>query len=215
MVTSLSGKLGESMIQKDAGCNRFFPDQSHIDLFRRILPNSPLSYLTHLLLFVTQYIMATAFGILTGIIGLVSFTQDNLETSGPSGATVSIMVGRDGINSDNYGGQIRRVDVFDAGNEYLGQQLLRNSAPAGGYISMTANQNVATIQAQYASITAGDDDICIAAVSLIQADASELGYGWLGDVGMECDVDGVGFAPNRQAVGNGEDGNVHFPFCTW
>lgn len=154
-------------------------------------------------------------GVVSGILGVVSFIQGNIPGSSPQGSTVQVKVGSAGVETEAYGGQIQRIDAFDAGNEYLGGSLNPFNVGRGSTAARTMNQGTPDIQTEYVSITAGDDNICLAWVVITQRDGQGAGFGWNGDVGERCNYPGIGFGMSDQVLGDAANGGgPHRPFCT-
>ncbi|KAI5247358.1 hypothetical protein E4T42_06012 [Aureobasidium subglaciale] len=151
-----------------------------------------------------------AIGLISGGLGIIQFFLDNVPSSTPQGASVQIKAGLGDDTSDNLGGGIDNVYAFDYNNNYLGVSS-GCSMGDGGVCQVTVDQGNAGVQADYVSISNGNDATCIAWVSVSQFDSSP-GGAWTGDIGYNC---GDIWYYGNQLAGRNPDGSEYRPYCAW
>lgn len=130
--------------------------------------------------------VAASIGIVNGLLGIVGFGLENFASLEPEGAKVQIKVGLQCPDCNTFDGDISSIDGYDEFNRAIGSS-------SGGYIASgdvldaTLDQDSPGTQARYLSVTAADDAVCIAWISVKQNDGAErAGGSWTGDIGAGC-----------------------------
>ncbi|KAF7556137.1 hypothetical protein G7Z17_g1655 [Cylindrodendrum hubeiense] len=165
-------------------------------------------------------------GVISGLLGIVSFAQDNFGEADTTTSSVKITVGLDVSGGlDNAGGSLPDVRLFNEAGDFIG---ISNSADAitdgsTGEVKITHEDSSNGQQATYALLSANNDAICIAYMTMTWANGDQ--YGWVGDWGSECGatwyysnvyVQGTSYKPNCMWIdANGDQPQtgfqVHWP----
>ncbi|KAK5122729.1 hypothetical protein LTR85_003644 [Meristemomyces frigidus] len=151
-----------------------------------------------------------AIGLISGVLGIVSFFQTGFPTSTPEGTTVQIKAGLGDSSSSGMGGKISAVYAFDDQNDYLGNSGSAKMG-AGDYATVTVAQSNPGRQGSYISLSNTNDAVCIAWVTVTQNDGTASGA-WTGDIGYNC---GQHWYYGNQNAGSLPDGDNYVPLCTW
>ena len=123
-------------------------------------------------------------GVISGLLGIWSFAQDNFGDTDEGGSVVRIQVGLDTSNGlSNAGGDLPDVRLFNEAGEFLGGKYDPGSIDDGTTGDIKISQS-AEQQATYGLFTANDNAICIAVLSIVWPD--EQKFGWTGDWGKAC-----------------------------
>ncbi|KAI0406804.1 hypothetical protein F4802DRAFT_605946 [Xylaria palmicola] len=125
-------------------------------------------------------------GFLSGILGIVQFTHDNLPKQDKVGSKIGITVGLDVDNGlHNAGGSLPDVRLYNKAGGFLGITVDPGKVRSGEFGDITVEHNLALEQqATYALITANNDAICIAYAAIIWPSGDE--YALVGDWGRTC-----------------------------
>ena len=126
-------------------------------------------------------------GVISGLLGIWSFGQENFAKSDKGGSVVRLQVGLDSPNGlSNAGGDLPDVRLFNEVGEFLGASYDPGSIEDGTTGDIRVQQS-AEQQAAYGLFTANDNAICIAVLSITWPD--EQKFGWTGDWGEACGLD--------------------------
>lgn len=123
-------------------------------------------------------------GVVAGLLNIVSFTKENFAEPSQNGSVVRIQLGLDSPGGlTGSGGDLPDVRLWNEAGSFLGVSADPRSIKDGTfgdiYIKQSAEQ-----QATYGLITATDNAICIATLSIVWPD--EQKFGWTGDWAREC-----------------------------
>ncbi|PVI06875.1 hypothetical protein DM02DRAFT_581396 [Periconia macrospinosa] len=152
-----------------------------------------------------------AIGLVTEVLGIISFFQDNLPARSPKGATIRIKVGLEDNSANNYGGRIAQIMAYDTNNAVIGNLRPNKDIASGDFADYTIDQETPGIQSRYVSFLGTNGAICISWITLKNLDGA-LDAAWTGDVGSRC---GHGWNWGRQVAGRDAAGNPYIPRCTW
>lgn len=158
----------------------------------------------------------------TTFLALANLATDKVvsETTGVPHSICRMGLGRNGPNSipdalHEVGGDIPLIRIWNDNLQYLGRnkRFHHRKVESGDLAEFTVdktsegfyNQGIDK-QPTYMQLTAGNDAICIAFLTLVRPDKSECS--WSGDWGKEC-----GFDWYESNVVFGENG--YMPACTW
>ncbi|KAI1392685.1 uncharacterized protein F4822DRAFT_425888 [Hypoxylon trugodes] len=149
-----------------------------------------------------------AIGVVAGVLGIISFGENNFPQQKSVESTVRVTVGLDtngGLN--NAGGDLPDVRLFNEGGEFLGIETDPGKVKDGGYGDITVKHNDdVNQQGTYALFSANNDAICIAFVSITFPSSDK--YSWVGDWGHQCG--GSWYYSNVYVQGSDEK-----PDCLW
>ncbi|KAI1335271.1 hypothetical protein F5Y15DRAFT_255325 [Xylariaceae sp. FL0016] len=127
-----------------------------------------------------------AIGLISGVLGIISFAQDNFPEQESVGSTVRVTVGLDtsgGLN--NAGGDAPDIRLFNEAGEFLGMKADPGSVSDGGFLDITVDHNDDdNSQATYALFSANNDAVCIAYTTITWPSGDQ--YTWMGDWGHQC-----------------------------
>ncbi|KAL6886271.1 hypothetical protein HDV57DRAFT_526135 [Trichoderma longibrachiatum] len=156
--------------------------------------------------------MATAIGIVSGVLGIVSFIQDNIAEQPPNGAIVRVKAGLEwGDEDSGFAGSIAAVYAWDTNNNYQGRSDGAHIG-AGGYREFQIDQMEGGARAEYVAVSATKNAICIAWITVAMKDETQ-GGAWTGDIGSEC---GQNWYYSAEKAGKIKDsGEDYTPRCTW
>jgi len=149
-------------------------------------------------------------GFVADVLGIVGFTQSLIPGREAMGATVRIKAGLGDDESTSLGGNIAAVYGFDINNDFLGASG-GGSLGDGGVLDLVIDQATPGKQADFVSVSNGDDGICIAWIAVSQFDDSGTGA-WTGDIGKGCGAD---WYVGNQNAGTLPDGTAYRPNCAW
>ncbi|TIB27759.1 hypothetical protein E3P84_04182 [Wallemia ichthyophaga] len=151
-------------------------------------------------------------GIVSGILGIVSFAQQSAPDPLPQPA-MKVRLGLNGVNGGlkNAGGGLPMAKAFD----YNGRQIAQNfhqtwpglNRGSGEIFDIEFDESP-QLQVQNWELHAQTDGICIAYISY--QDSNGRDGAWLGDVGRHC-----GYPWYHANVMVGEQGNGHETACMW
>ncbi|KAL7942577.1 hypothetical protein V8C42DRAFT_360011 [Trichoderma barbatum] len=158
--------------------------------------------------------MATmpALGFISGVLGIVSFFQDNFPTKPPEGSVVRIKAGiAQGDEDVSIEGEISAVFGWDVNHNYKGKAK-GGYIDEGGIRDFILSQFGSGKRIEYAAVAAEEDAICIAWITVQMHDGT-TGGAWTGDIGSEC---GQAWYPSAERAGKLKDGKQDYiPRCTW
>ncbi|KAH6988572.1 hypothetical protein EDB80DRAFT_589168 [Ilyonectria destructans] len=160
-------------------------------------------------------------GVISGLLGIVSFAQDNFGEVDTTTSSVKITVGLDVSGGlDNAGGSMPDVRLFNEAGGFIGINNAGDSITDGstGEVKITHEDSSNGQQATYALLSANNDAICIAYMTMTWANGDQ--YGWVGDWGSECGatwyysnvyVQGTSYKPNCMWIdANGDQPQTGF-----
>ncbi|KAH7140221.1 hypothetical protein B0J13DRAFT_637641 [Dactylonectria estremocensis] len=165
-------------------------------------------------------------GVISGILGIISFAQDNFGEVDSTTSSVKITVGLDVTDGlSDAGGSLPDVRLFNEAGDFIGISNSGDSITDGstGEVKITHEDASNGQQATYALFSANNDAICIAYLTMTWANGDQ--YGWVGDWGSECGaswyysnvyVKGTNYKPNCMWIDADGDQpqtgfQVHFP----
>ncbi|KAI1822785.1 hypothetical protein F4861DRAFT_371310 [Xylaria intraflava] len=127
-----------------------------------------------------------AIGLISGVLGIISFGQDNLPKSNTKGSTVRVTVGLDVSGGlSNAEGDLPDVRLFNEAGDFLGITADPGKVKSGDFGDITVNhENDSGQQASYALFSANNDAICVAYSSITWTSGDQ--YAWIGDWGKQC-----------------------------
>jgi hypothetical protein len=173
-----------------------------------------------------------AFGVFSGLLGVVSFAQSLFPAFTGSSTRVRIAAGLDGTQGLRAaGGGIKRVAAWDYNQNQVGETIASDSwntvtgtmnygifgVPEGNFVDIDVPLGWSNKQTPFIVIDSGrqgwqnSDAICIAYVSTTWADGAQ--YGWIGNWGRECGLEwyysgiyvGVSFFSSLFKISHGEN----------
>jgi hypothetical protein len=155
-------------------------------------------------------------GVISGLLGIVQFGIDNIPEQETSQSTLMIGVGLDGTDPahpdrgsmNSAGGDLPDVRLWNENVEFIAATADPGTVDSGEANTITVDQGDNGQQPTYALLSANDDAICIAFVSITMPEPAKQHYAWLGDWGAEC---GATWFYSRYLV----DGKNYRPMCTW
>lgn len=124
-------------------------------------------------------------GVISGVLGIVSFGMDLFGDSSSSSTSVRIAAalnGEEGLS--NADGSVAQIRTLNAEEQLLGIGP-ETYISSGDYADVSVPQSNKQ-QAVFIELHASDDAVCIAYVSTTWADGSQ--WLWLGDFGKACDL---------------------------
>ncbi|ORY16598.1 hypothetical protein BCR34DRAFT_597605 [Clohesyomyces aquaticus] len=156
-----------------------------------------------------------AIGIFSAALTTIGFFQSNWPGNAPEGATVNIKAGLPelGNEGDSLGGSINHVYAFDERNGYSGQSD-GCDIDSGGICTRTVDQSVGGRRAGYISVSANNDAVCIAWITVQQFDGTR-GGAWTGDIGYGCGQDWYNSVEPAGRFKDEQGGGEYVPKCTW
>lgn len=131
--------------------------------------------------------MATVIGVVSGVLTIFSFLQDNFANNDPDGSSkVRFAIGLDGNGLSNAGGDLPDIRVFNEVGGFLGARYDPGYVGDGRVdIEVKVDQpNGPGQQPTYALFSANDDAVCIAYLAQTWPDNQR--YGWVGSWGRMC-----------------------------
>lgn len=129
--------------------------------------------------------IVSVIGVISGLLGIYQFGADNFGSSDDGGSVLRFQVGLDSPNGlSNSGGDLPDVRLFNEVGEFLGITADPGTIEDGTTGSDIRVTQSSEQQATYGLITANDNAICIAYLSIVWPD--EQKFGWTGDWGKEC-----------------------------
>ncbi|PVH88139.1 hypothetical protein DL98DRAFT_544637 [Cadophora sp. DSE1049] len=125
-------------------------------------------------------------GVISGILGIISFGENNFKPPKAVGSVVNIAVGLDYEGGlQNAGGNLPDVRLFNEGGEFLGMSTDPGDVADGAAEDITINHKSDNgQQATYGLFSANDNAICVAYLTITWPDGNK--YGWTGDWGSQC-----------------------------
>lgn len=130
-----------------------------------------------------------AIGLISGVLGILSFIEGQVPPNEGDFAYFRIAVGLDDYENDNgdtlsnAGGNIDSIRLYNNVEELIGVGGLSDSIPQGEFkdakVPQGNNQQPSTTIFQ-----AGDDAVCIAYITATMGDGNQ--YGWTGDWASIC-----------------------------
>lgn len=170
-----------------------------------------------------------AIGLVSGLLGIVQFMQDNFPEKPPQGASVRVKAGNPG--DDNPGmvsvklnktkpsvliltqdGDISHAYAWDFGNNYLGQADGAH-LEIGDAATLTIDSFSSGSRADYIGVAADKNAVCISWISVTMFDETP-GGAWTGDVGYQC---GQNWYEQGEMAGymDKDQKEEYIPKCTW
>ncbi|KAH7327218.1 hypothetical protein BKA65DRAFT_566565, partial [Rhexocercosporidium sp. MPI-PUGE-AT-0058] len=136
-----------------------------------------------------QAAVISVIGVVSGILGIVSFAQDNFKAPEAVGSVVNIAVGLDYEGGlQNAGGNLPDVRLFNEAGKFLGISKDSGDIGDGEAKDITiAHKSGSGQQATYGLFSANDNAICVAYLTITWPDGNK--YGWTGDWGEQCGGD--------------------------
>jgi hypothetical protein len=124
--------------------------------------------------------MATAFGVFTGILGVLGFIQSNIPDRPNQRETkFRIHVALDGPNGpSNAGGDTPDIRVWNEAGQFIGATYDPGKVRHGSFRDVTVRLSQPN-QPTYALFTGNDDAVCIAYITNSWADGQK--YAWVGN----------------------------------
>lgn len=108
---------------------------------------------------------AEVIGVVSGVLGIFSFLQDNFAGSDNPNSKLRVVVGLDGTQGlENAGGGAPDVRLFNENLGFLGAAYDPGFITSGTNFDITIDQSEAQ-QPTFALLTGNDDAICIAYLS--------------------------------------------------
>ncbi|KAJ2996616.1 hypothetical protein NUW58_g915 [Xylaria curta] len=130
--------------------------------------------------------IVSTLGIISEVVGLVSFGMDLLPEQESVASKIRIAVGldmKDGLT--NGGGDLPDVRLFNEAGDFIGMSADPGTVRSGEYGDITVQHNSGSKQqATYALFSANDDAICIVYAGITWPSGER--YGWMGDWGRAC-----------------------------
>lgn len=125
-----------------------------------------------------------AIGVISGVLGIFQFGMDNFAGADDKGSVLRIQLGLEVEGgATNMGGDLPDIRLFNEAGEFLGIEV--DSGKIGDGIAKDVRvEQKEEQQATYALLTANDNAICIAYISITWPD--EQKFGWTADWGKEC-----------------------------
>lgn len=129
--------------------------------------------------------MATVIGIISGLMTMFTFVDDNFSDEVSSTkTTMRIVTGLDGTEGlNNAGGDYPDVRLFGDKGKFLGAKYDPGFIPDGTHYDLTIDQKTGQ-QPTYALFTGNTDAVCIAYIAATWPDNQK--YGWVGSWAREC-----------------------------
>lgn len=159
-----------------------------------------------------------AIGVISGVLGILQFGIDNFAAPDPEGSTVQVKAGLECPDCSTFDGNIETVVGYDFYNQEVGRAD-GGHVGSGGTLDLTLDQSVPGVQSDFVSVSAGNDAVCIAWISVRQKDGVEAAGGaWNGDIGSSCPgPNGAGqfVYASEQVAGTLPDGGEWRPQCMW
>ncbi|KAI2642683.1 hypothetical protein GGS21DRAFT_544790 [Xylaria nigripes] len=130
-----------------------------------------------------------AIGVISSLLGIISFAEDNFAPQDTTGSTVRLTVGLDAADG-NYGltgggGDLPDIRLFNENGEFLGIVADPGGIQSGTFQDIKINHNFNSAQqATYALFSANNDAICLAAASITWPNDDR--YAWDGSWGQKC-----------------------------
>ncbi|RSL61019.1 hypothetical protein CEP54_006481 [Fusarium duplospermum] len=156
--------------------------------------------------------MVDAIGLVSGVLGIVSFIQSLIPENPKEGAIIRIKAGNGGDNDEDSGGEVSAAYAWDFENNYLGRAD-GDSMELGGIVETMIDSFSGGSRAEYIGISVADDAVCVAWITVAQFDKTK-GGAWTGDIGYEC---GQSWYANKEAAGylGKDEDEEYIPKCTW
>ena len=148
-------------------------------------------------------------GLVSGILGVIQFTEDHLPSHNGDGSDSALRVGLglDSINNSNAQGPIRHIKLYDENRNIIGAGSGSSTISDGGFQDINIQQRYGpSKQPTYIQVNAADDGVCIAYLTQTWPDGQQRS--WLGDIGRLC---GANWQYSNVFV---NDDNYQ-PMCTW
>jgi hypothetical protein len=156
--------------------------------------------------------MIDAIGIVSGVLGIVGFIQDQIPDKPTEGAAIRIKAGSGGTDDEGSGGEVSAAYAWNFDNNYLGRGD-GGSMEQGGIVDTVIDSFSNGARAEYAGISVARDAVCVAWISVSQYDNTP-GGAWTGDIGYEC---GQAWYANKEKAGylDEDQKEDYIPRCTW
>lgn len=156
--------------------------------------------------------MVDAIGLVSGVLGIVSFIQDLIPDNPVEGANIRIKAGNGGDDDQDSGGKVTASYAWDFANNYLGRGVGGSMEP-GGIVDTVIDSFSNGARAEYIGVSVANDAVCVAWVTVSQFDKTN-GGAWTGDIGYEC---GQSWYASGEMAGylNEEETEEYIPRCTW
>jgi len=150
----------------------------------------------------------TIIGLVSGGLGILQFGMDNFAAPETAHSVVRVTVGLDydgGLS--NSGGDLPDVRLFNEAGDFIGMKVDPGKVQSGSFGEIKVDHDGDNgQQATYTLLSANNDAICIAHVTITWPDGDK--YAWVGDWGDRC---GATWYYSNVYVG----GTSHKPRCMW
>ncbi|PKK52751.1 hypothetical protein CI102_2487 [Trichoderma harzianum] len=151
-------------------------------------------------------------GLLSGLLGVVSFYQENFANVPEKGTTIRIKAGlAQGDEKTDIEGNIGAVFAWDNNNNYRGKSKGKHIGE-GSFEDIILSQFQHGRRLEYVAVAADEDAVCIAWIGVTMEDGTPNGA-WTGDIGSEC---GQAWYHSNEVGGYFKDTQKRYiPRCTW
>ncbi|ETS77101.1 hypothetical protein PFICI_10975 [Pestalotiopsis fici W106-1] len=157
--------------------------------------------------------MAEAFGVITGLLGVWQFAEDHFPADETPASNYRVTVGLEGFDANgqtltNAKGEIETIKTYNVQHELIGSGggLTVGDGEDDQFGDIKVDQE-GNSQSIWTEFFAGDDAICIAAITTTMEEGTK--WGWTGDWGYWC---GLNWFPSGYRLKN-DQGVVDA--CTW